>query len=273
MIPAEVDYVRPQTLDDALAALAGPEAKALAGGQSLVSALKLRLARPRLLVDIAGIGLRGLELAGGELRIGALIVWNELVDAPELTRPALAGIAECAAGIGDLQVRNRGTVGGSLAHADPASDLPALLLALDATLTLRSSGGTRTVAASDFFLGPFLTALEPHELLTEIVLPEPPVGSGSAYESIEHPASGFALAGAAALVLPDDTRSLAVTGVGGRPFLIGSPDDPEASLAEAEIFGDHFASADYRRHLAAVAARRALARAERRAEEDRTWTA
>jgi carbon-monoxide dehydrogenase medium subunit len=275
MIPAEVDYVRPQTLADALATLAEPEAKALAGGQSLVSALKLRLARPRLLVDIGGIGLRSLELAGGELRIGALTVWNELVDAPELGRPALAGIAECAAGVGDLQVRNRGTVGGSLAHADPASDLPAALLALDAALTLRSSGGSRTIAASDFFLGPFLTALEPHELLTEIVVPEPPSGSGSgsAYESIEHPASGFALAGAAAFVRPDGTRSLAVTGVGARPFLLDSADDAEASLAEAEIFGDHFASAAYRRHLAAVAARRALVRAERRAEEDRAWTA
>jgi carbon-monoxide dehydrogenase medium subunit len=273
MIPAEVDYVRPQTLDDALATLAEPEAKALAGGQSLVSVLKLRLARPRLLVDIGGIGLRGVELAGGELRIGALTVWNELVDAPELGRPALVGVAECAAGIGDLQVRNRGTVGGGLAHADPASDLPAPLLALDAALTLRSSAGSRTVAASDFFLGPFLTALEPHELLTEIVVPEPPSGAGSAYESFEHPASGFALAGAAAFVLPDGTRSLAVTGVGTRPFLLDTADDAEASLAEAEIFGDHFASAAYRRHLAAVAARRALARAEPRAEEDRAWTA
>jgi carbon-monoxide dehydrogenase medium subunit len=273
MIPAEVDYVRPRTLEDALSALAEPEAKALAGGQSLVSALKLRLARPRLLVDIGGIGLRGLELARGELRIGALTTWDELVEAPELLRPALAGIAECAAGIGDLQVRNRGTVGGSLAHADPASDLPAPLLALDAALTLRSSGGSRSVAASDFFLGPFLTALEPHELLTEVVVPEPPSGSGSGYESIEHPASGFALAGAAAFVLPDGSRSLAVTGVGGRPFLLDSADDPGASLAEAEIFGDHFASADYRRHLAAVAAGRALARAGHRADEDRTWTA
>ena len=273
MIPAEVEYVRAGSLEDALDALADPEAKVLAGGQSLVSVLKLRLVRPRQLVDIGGLELRGVELRDGELRIGALTVWDELVEASELRRPALAAIPECAAGVGDLQVRNRGTIGGSLAHADPASDLPALTIALGASFVLRSPEGERAVPAEDFFQGPFLTALLPQELLTEIVVPPPPAGSGSAYESIEHPASGFALAGAGALVLPDGTRSVGVTGVSGHPFRLDSPDEAEAMLAGVDVFGDHFASAEYRRRLAEVTVRRALARAEQRREEDERWTA
>ena len=273
MIPAEVEYVRPGSLEDALAALAEPEAKALAGGQSLVSVLKLRLVRPRLLVDIGGLALRGVEELGGELHIGALTVWRELENARALQRPALAALADCAAGVGDLQVRNLGTVGGNLAHADPASDLPAVLLALDASVVLRSAGGERAVAAHDFFLGPFLTALSPGELLTEIVVPLPPAGAGSAYESVEHPASGFALAGVAALVRADGGRSIAVTGIAGCAVRLEPADDPEAALAAAEVFGDHFASEEYRRQLASVVARRALARAEERREEDERWRA
>jgi carbon-monoxide dehydrogenase medium subunit len=129
------------------------------------------------------------------------------------------------------------------------------------------------VSAVDFFVGPFLTVLEPQELLTDIAMPVPEPGSGSAYESVEHPASGFALAGAAVLVRPDGTRSVGVTGVAGRPFLLGSPDDPASSLAEADVFGDDFASAVYRRHLAEVVVRRAVERAQRRAEEDGRWQA
>jgi carbon-monoxide dehydrogenase medium subunit len=177
-------------------------------------------------------------------------------------------LAECAAGIGDLQVRNRGTIGGSLAHADPASDLPAVLIAFGATLRLRSTEGERRVGAADFFLGPFTTTLSAGELITEVAIPVPPVGSGSAYVSVEHPASGFAVAGAAAAVRPDGTRTVAVTGVGGRPFLLPADDDPVAALENAEIFGDHFASAEYRRHLAAVVVHRALERAKQRTEAD-----
>jgi carbon-monoxide dehydrogenase medium subunit len=273
MIPAEVDYLRAGSVEEALAALGDAEAKALAGGQSLVSVLKLRLARPSLLVDIGGLDLRGVEASDAELRLGALSTWDEIARAVALRRPALEGIAECAAGIGDLQVRNRGTVGGGLAHADPASDLPAVMVALRATFRIRSPSGERAVAASDFFVGPFLTALEPQELLIEIGVPLPPPGSGSAYASIEHPASGFALAGAAALVLPDGSRSVAVTGVSGRPFRLESPDDPAASLSREEIFGDEFASAEYRRHVAGVVIRRALEIATARAEEDLQWEA
>lgn len=271
MIPAQVRYVRPSTLDQALEALAEPDAKALAGGQSLIPVLKLRIARPSLLVDIGSLELGAVEIRDGELRIGALATWDELARAPELRRPALAAIAECAAGIGDLQVRNRGTVGGSLAHADPASDMPAVLLALGAQVRARSAGGERALDADELFAGPFTTALGEAELLAEVVVPAPPTGSGSAYCSVEHPASGFALAGAAALVLPDGRESVALTGVGSVPFRLPSNGDPGDAIAGAEIFGDRFAPAEYRRHLAGVVVRRALESARSRAEEDLSW--
>lgn len=269
MIPAPVEYVRASSLDEALAALVEPDAKALAGGQSLISVMKLRIVRPSLLVDIGRLDLGSVETRDGALRLGALLVWNELARANELRRPALAAIADCAAGIGDLQVRNRGTLGGSLAHADPASDLPAVVLALGARLQLRSPDGERTLEATEFFLGPFTTALGQRDLITEVVFPMPPPGTGSAYVSVEHPASGFALAGAAALVRPDGSSTVAVTGVSGQPFLL-SPNDARAeSLAEAEIFGDRFATAEYRRHLATTVVSRALECAANRAVDDR----
>ena len=271
MIPAAVEYRRAASLDEAFAALADPDARALAGGQSLISVLKLRIVQPTLLVDIGRLGLSGVALRDGAVRIGALTVWGDLAGAKELGRPALAAIAECASVIGDLQVRNRGTIGGSLAHADPASDIPATLLALGASVELRSAGQDRTVPLADFLLGPFLTALGPAELITEIVVALPPAGSGSAYVKFEHPASGFALAGAAALVRADGSRTVAVTGVGARPFLL--PDgDPDTELVE-EVFGDGFASEEYRRHVVAVAAKRAVELAQVRAEEDEKWQA
>ena len=266
MIPAALRYMRPGSVEEALAALAEPDAKALAGGQSLVSVLKLRIARPELVVDISGLELAGIETRDGELRVGALTTWADLAAAAELRRPALAALAECAAGIGDLQVRNRGTIGGSLAHADPASDVPAVLLALGASIAARSADGERTIATRELFLGPFATALADGELLTEIAIPLPPAGSGSAYASVEHPASGFALAGAAALVRPDGSSSVAVTGIGTMPFLLDG--EPDEALAAAEIFGDRFAPAEYRRHLARVVVDRALAAAAARAKED-----
>jgi carbon-monoxide dehydrogenase medium subunit len=270
VIPAAVRYHRASSLDDALQVLAEPDARALAGGQSLLALMKLRVARPSVLVDIARLELRGLGIEAGELRIGALVTWSELASAPALERPALAAIAECAAAIGDLQVRNRGTVGGSIAHADPSSDIPAVLLAFDAAVALRSATRTRSVSLGELFLGPFLTGIEPGELLTEIVVPVPPLGSGSAYASAEHPASGFALAGAAAIVGGDGRRSVAVTGVSDRPVSIPA-DDLAGGCAAIEMFGDDFASAEYRRHLAAVLARKALESAEKRAAEDARW--
>ena len=267
MIPAPVRYVRASDVEHALSLLAEPDAKLVAGGQSLIPVMKLRIARPSVVVDISRLGLSGVEIRGAELHLGPLTTWDELLGAPpELRRPALAAIAECAHGIGDLQVRNRGTLGGSLAHADPASDAPAVLLALGATLELRSPSGERVVPLADFLLGPFSTALGAQELITDVVVPLPAPGSGSAYVSIEHPASGFALAGAAALVGPGGSR-VAVTGIAAQPFLLGDAGSGKA-LEEAEIFGDRFAPAEYRRELAAVVARRALERAAERAKED-----
>ena len=269
MIPATLRYARASSVEHALELLADPEARAIAGGQSLVPLLKLRVARPSVLVDISRLALRGVTATGSELRIGALTTWDELLRTSELERPALAALPECVSDIGDLQVRNLGTIGGSLAHADPASDVPAVLLALDASLLLRSPAGERTVAVADFALGPFTTALEPQELLVEIAVPAPAPGSGSAYVSVEHPASGFALAGAAALVGADGRQTVALTGVGSRPTLLPTGADPLEAVEESEILGDGFAPADYRRHLARTVAQRAIERATARAEEDR----
>lgn len=268
MIPAAVRYERPTDLERALELLGEEDARALAGGQSLLPVMKLRIARPELVVDISRLPLRGVELRGDELLVGALTTWDELASAPELGRAAFAGIVECAQGIGDLQVRNRGTIGGSLAHADPASDMPAVLIALGARLRLRSRRGERSIQASDLSVGPFLTTLEPGELITEIVVSTPPQGSGSAYVSVEHPASGFALAGAAALVSPAG-ESVALAGVAATPVLLTEGADPSAALAEIDVLDDRFAPEEYRRQLAAVVVRRALEAARTRAAEDR----
>lgn len=266
MIPAAVSYARAATIDDALEALADPDASALAGGQTLIPAMKLRVARPSVLVDIGALDLRGVSVDDGVLRIGALTTWDELLGTKELDRPELVGIPECVSGIGDLQVRNRGTVGGSLAHAHPASDFPAVALAFGAGVVLRSADGERTVDAHEFFLGPFMTAIRAGELLTEIVLPLPAEGSGSAYACVEHPASGYALAGAAALVGPVVSRT-AVTGIGAHAFALDGGDP--ATLDEMTVFGDDFAPAEYRRHLARVVVGRARAAATARAEGTR----
>ncbi len=268
MISAPVGYARASTLEEALELLSEPDAKAIAGGQSLLPVMKLRIARPSLLVDIGALELRGVEARGDGLHIGALTTWDELARAPELARPALAALPECAERIGDLQVRNRGTIGGSLAHADPASDMPAVLVALGAELRLRSTAGERTVAVENFVSGPFATALDERELVTDVVVPVPARGSGSAYVAVEHPASGFALAGAAALVGPDGSTSVAVTGVGARAELLAPGMDPFEAIGAMEIFGDDFAPAEYRRSLAATVVRRALDRASARAQED-----
>lgn len=262
MIPAETRYARASDLDHALELLAEPDAKAIAGGQSLIPVMKLRIARPSLVVDISRLELRGVEERDAELHIGTLTTWHELVEAEVLRRPALAALAECARGIGDLQVRNLGTIGGSIVHADPASDMPAVLLAFGARLRLRSPSGERELTVADALVGPFTTALGAQELVTDVVIPVPPSGSGSAYAAMEHPASGFALAGAAALVTPDG-ETVAVTGIGATPFVVRD------GLADAEIFGDRFASAEYRRELARVLADRALDRARERAETGR----
>jgi carbon-monoxide dehydrogenase medium subunit len=265
VIPAPTRYLRPSSLEEALQALLEPEARPLAGGQSLLPAMKLRLARPSLLVDLSPLPLRGMAADGKSLRIGALTTWDELARARELRCPGLAAVGECAAGIGDLQVRNRGTLGGGLAHADPAADMPAVALALGARLRLGSLEGERELPCAELYLGPFTTALRPGELIMEVVLPQPPPGAGSAYVAFEHPASDFALAGACAVVLPEGDARVALTGVSGRPLLLPAADEPEEALATVEVLGDRLAPAAYRRQLATVAVRRALALARARA--------
>jgi aerobic carbon-monoxide dehydrogenase medium subunit len=260
VIPAAVDYVRARSVEEALEALAQPDAKLLAGGQSLLPAMKLRIARPSALVDIGGLELDGIDERDGELVIGAMTTWDEL--ARHKTRPALQAIADCAAHIGDLQVRNLGTIGGSLVHADPASDMPAVTLALGARLAVRSAAGERTLDASELAFGPFMTSLDEHELLTEVLIPVPPPGSGSAYLAVEHPASGFALAGAAALVTGDGKQRVALTGVAATPFVL------EGDIEEAELFGDRFAPVEYRRQLARTLVARAVELAQERAKEE-----
>ena len=259
MIPAPTRYERATDLDHALELLAEPDAKAIAGGQSLIPVMKLRVARPAVVVDISRLELRGVEVRDGELHIGPLTTWDDLTD---IAQPGLDAIAECASGIGDVQVRNLGTIGGSVVHADPASDMPAVLLALEARLEVRSPAGSRELGVADLLLGPFTTSLEQQELVTDVIVPIPAPGSGSAYVAVEHPASGFALAGAAALVTPDG-ETVAVTGVSATPFTLAGG-DLRGAIATAEIFGDRFASEEYRRELAVVVAERALARARER---------
>lgn len=261
MIPAATRYELADDVEHALDLLGEPDAKPIAGGQSLIPVMKVRIARPSLVVDISRLDFRGVELRDGYVRIGALTTWSELLDAIALDGLGMSAIGECAEGIGDLQVRNLGTVGGSIAHADPASDMPAVLLALGARLSIRSPAGVRDVPLADVLLGPFTTALGPQDLVTDVAVPVPAAGSGSAYASVEHPASGFALVGAAALAGPAG-ETVALTGVGATPFVLTG--DPREAIATAEMFGDRFASEEYRRDLALVVAERALTSARAR---------
>jgi len=270
VIPAALEYVRPATLEEAFAALADPDAKAIAGGHSLVPMLKLRLARPARLVDLAPLGLRGVAVAGGAVRIGALTTYDDLLSLGEEV-PLPGALRDCAAAVGDVQVRNAGTLGGSVVHGDPASDLAAGVIAVGASLVLRSPSGSREVAAEDFFLGPFATALAQQELLTELVVPVPGPGEGSAYVAFEDPASGYPLAGAAVRVGPEGC-AVGLTGLAAQPLrapaveaAIASGGDVGAALEGIEIL-EHDGDVEYRRRLGAVAVERALAAARARAE-------
>lgn len=281
MIPAEFAYRRATSVEDALAALADPDAKVIAGGHSLVPMMKLRLARPGLLVDIAGLPLGGISDGAAELVIGALTTHADIARATVLTDGPLAAAAECAASVGDAQVRNAGTIGGSVAHGDPASDAPAALLALDARVRVLSAAGQRDVPATEFFKGPFWTALGEQELVTAVVFPKPAGQAGSAYASVEDPASGYPLAGAAALVVVEGDRivsaRIGVTGVSGTPFRAVAAEAAAvsgASVADAarediagqDVFGDSRFDEEYRRHIAAIVIGRAVERAVARAQ-------
>ena len=283
MIPTSFEYVRAKNVKDALKAM-GKNTKVIAGGHSLLPLLKFRLAQPDTLVDIGQLReLKGIKQAGGGMKIGAATTYRELLESKDV-KALYPLIAEVTEHIGDLQVRNAGTIGGGLAHADPAADMPPVMLVLDATFALQSKGGKRSVPARRFFKGPFTTALKPNELLVEIQLPAPPKGAGTAYASFEQAASGYALAGAAVLIAVAKgmiTRAdLAFTGLADAPFLapaaaklVGTEGGSDliaqvTSLAVAgvEANDDIHANADYRKHIAAVAARRALTEALARAK-------
>ena len=284
MIPAAFDYRRAGTVDEALALLADDGAKVLAGGQSLLPLMKLRLAAPGTLVDIGRLDeLRGISrLDDGRLQVGALTTYAELLDS---AAEHYGVLRDAVPSIGDVQVRNRGTVGGAVAHADPASDLPAALLALDAELVIQSARGTRTVKANGFFQGAFETSLGHDELLTAIILPGPRDGSGSAYASLEQPASGYSMVGVAVGVIIGagnvvEYLGVGVTGVGDHPYraaavedaLVGSTASADAIAAAAAhaadgvtVNSDIHAGAEYRAAMAAVITRRAIEKAIARA--------
>jgi len=290
LIPAAFRYQRANSVEEAVRILAesGGSAKVLAGGHSLIPMMKLRLARPEHLVDIGRIpGLKGIRVEGNELVIGALTTHGE-VAASETVKEKLPVLAEAASVIGDLQVRNRGTVGGNLAHADPAADLPAAALALDGSLVAVGPDGTRTINLADFFFGPFITALATDEIVTEVRFPIPEGPWGGAYEKFAHHASGYAVVGVAAAVGLRDGRiawaRVGVTGAGNQPYRASAVENalagqaPERAVLEeaaaraaddGDIGSDLFASADYRRHLCRVYALRALNRAVAAAQNGR----
>jgi aerobic carbon-monoxide dehydrogenase medium subunit len=279
MIPTGFEYARARSLRDALNTLAaGDGVKVVAGGHSLLPLMRFRLAQPSKLVDIGHLDeLKGVEAKGRKVRIGAATTYRDLIESDVLVaRYPL--IAEAGISIGDLQVRNLGTIGGGLAHADPASDMPAVMLALGATFNLRSKAGKRAVEAKDFFRGAFTTAMREDELLIDIVLPAPPAKAGMAYVSVEQQASGYALAGAAAVVTRSrktvKTAVVALTGVTDRVVLadvggvVGTHADAaglEAAVQDLtrglDVNGDIHASAEYRAHLARVVTKRAIATA------------
>lgn len=270
MIPTGFAYARPASLDEALGLLAahGADAKVLAGGQSLIPLLKLWLAHPDRLIDIGRLAeLRGVRRLGdGGLAIGALTTYAELM-ASDARQYAV--LADALPEIADVQVRNRGTVGGALAHADPSSDLPACLLALGAELVLQSRRGARTVPVDGFFAGPFQSGLEPDELLVEIRLPAPRADAGSAYASLSQPASGYSIAGVAAVVFRGGGAGIGITGVGEHPYrawaveaALAAGSTPAEAAAHATdgvaVTGDMHADPEYRRAMAEVYTRRAI---------------
>ncbi|MBI3670086.1 MAG: xanthine dehydrogenase family protein subunit M [Acidobacteria bacterium] len=288
MIPAAFEYHVPKTLEETLRLLErhGDEAKVLAGGHSLLPLMKLRLAAPRYVIDIGRLrGMSYIREENGQIAIGALTTHADL-ESSALLLMRCPLLPETAAEIGDVQVRNRGTLGGSLAHADPAGDYPASILALDAEIIAASTAGTRTICARDFFVDMLTTQLRPGEILSQVRVPPLAPRTGAAYCKLHQPASGFAIVGVAArLTLGKggkiDSAAVGITGVGPKAYraaavekaLRGKKPSPKL-LADAarhaaqgvEPLSDLHASAEYRREMAAVFTRRALERAIARAQ-------
>lgn len=280
MIPAPFDYQAPATLEEAVSLLAAdPDgAKVLAGGHSLIPAMKLRLAQPQMLVDIARIkSLSYIREEGNQILIGATTTHYQL-ESSELLQQICPLLPACAKSIGDVQVRNKGTIGGSIAHSDPAGDWPAAVLALNADFVLVGPAGERVVKAADFFVDLLTTDLQPGEILREIRIEKPSGRFGQAYQKAPHPASGFAVVGIAVhLALNEDgsckAAQIGVTGVGAKAYraqavetaLAGSNlDDQTVASAAAHVCdgvdpnADLYASGEYRCQLAQVHTRRAI---------------
>jgi carbon-monoxide dehydrogenase medium subunit len=288
MIPAQFDYVAPQTLDEAISLLAKnpDEAKILAGGHSLIPAMKLRLAMPQMLIDLGRIkDLSYIREDGGRILIGAMTTHYQLESSDRL-RDICPLLPETAGQIGDVQVRNKGTIGGSLAHSDPAADWPAAIIALSAEMVAAKANGERVIKADDFFVDMLTTALQAGEILREIRITVPRGRVGQAYMKVAQPASGFAVVGVAVNLVRDQggactSASIGITGVASRAYrasgvetaLVGSSLDAKAIAAAAahatdgvDANGDLFASDTYRRHLAQVYTRRAIEAAASRAK-------
>src|SRR3954466_14568061 len=274
MYPASFEYHAPETLAEALTLLGrlGEDAKILSGSQSLIPLMKLRLAQPAHIVDLRKIdGLSGAREAQGALLVGAMTTHAAMASS-EVVRAKLPMVAEAARQIGDAQVRNLGTIGGSLAHADPAADWPAVLMALDASVTIAGPRGERTVKVDQLIVGPLTTVLEPGEILTQVRIPLPPARTAGAYEKLPNPASRFAVVGVAAEVSLDARNAvqwsrIAITGLGSKQSraaavelaLQGKPAEPSAIRTAAaraaeglELRPDSGGSAAYKAQLAAV---------------------
>ncbi len=282
MITQTFTFESPATIEDAVASLGrSPQAKVIAGGHSLIPLIKLGLAEPKQLIDLRRIRqLRDIRSEDGGIVVGALATHRSIADHAAVGK-TLTALAEAAAAVGDLQVRSRGTIGGSLAHADPAADEPAPTLAFDATIRVIGPKGRRDIPAREFFKGPFETALATNEIVIEVRFPTPPGRYGSAYAKFAHPASGFAIVGVAAVATVKgdgsvERAAIAVTGAGPSPFrataaeraIVGTRGDANAVVAAAakaadgvDAMSDLVASAEFRRHLVTVYARRALERA------------
>lgn len=288
MKPASFEYADPETVEEALKLLHtfGPDAKVLAGGQSLVPMMNFRLVRPRQIVDINRIASLEYIRSGRDdgLAIGAMTRHAALERSPEV-RARAPLVAEAIPHIGHIAIRNRGTIGGSLAHADPAAELPAIVVALDATLVIGTAHGKRTSTAADFFRGYLSTSLEPSELLLEIQIPSPAPRTGTAFLEVSRRHGDFALAGVAVSVTLDKggactAAAVVGTGIGPGPVrltaaenvLKGERPNPgllerACSAAQASVSpdADLHASAEYRKHVTGVLTRRALALAVQRA--------
>lgn len=264
MIPVAFDYQRATTVEEALKALSG-DSKILAGGHSLLPAMKLRLNQPAKLVDITKIdALKGIKEEDGEIVIGAATTHADIAN-NDIIKKHLPFFAEGASIIGDIQVRNHGTIGGSLAHADPAADWSALVLAADAAIEVQSSSAKRRIKATDFFTGLFSTTLSEDEIIIAVRIPIPVAGTKTSYQKFVQPASRFAIVGCAVMRKPDGKTNIAFTGVSDTPFRDGAAeaassidDAVNAAIANVSIMSDHYASEEYRKHLAKVYLRKAL---------------